>query len=174
VRLDIAWELVANHGPERCLRYSEAVAFQKNIRNRAGWLRWAIEQAPELDIPASAAPTIFNKEPESPPEVIVEETETEPLSPPVADHRAQAVWKPLLEELGQKINAPSLRVWFKGTVPTAFEDSTLVVRVPNRFALEYVETRFGERMRSVLKEQVGAEAKLLVQTPDGTSSTDVR
>src|SRR5215216_5975820 len=92
VRLDVVRELVAKHGPERCLRYSEAVAFQKNIRNRAGWLRWAIEQAPELDIPAPAVPTTFAKEQEPPPEVIVEDTETEPLPPPVTDSRAQEVW----------------------------------------------------------------------------------
>ncbi|MDQ3834356.1 MAG: hypothetical protein M3315_12165, partial [Actinomycetota bacterium] len=67
---------------------------------------------------------------------------------------------------------PSLRVWFEGTVPTAFEDATLVVRVPNQFALEYLETRFGELMRSVLKEQVGPDADLVIQAPDDTSSAD--
>src|ERR687886_1147621 len=72
-----AEELVAKHGPERCLRYCEAVTFQKNIRNRAGWLRWAIEQAPELDVPASVAPTTFTKAPEPPPEAIAEDTQTE-------------------------------------------------------------------------------------------------
>jgi hypothetical protein len=172
VRLDVARELVAKHGPERCLRYSEAVAFQKNIRNRAGWLRWAIEQAPELDVPAPAAPTTFTKESEPPPEVIAEETETEPVPPPVPDPHAKAVWDPLLEELSQNINAPSLRAWFEGTVPTAFADSTLILRVPNGFALEYIETRFGELMRRVLKEQVGPDAGLLVQAPDGASSAD--
>jgi len=172
VRLDVVRELVAKHGPERCLRYSEAVAFQKNIRNRAGWLRWAIEQAPELDIPAPAAPTTFAKEQEPPPEVIAEDTETEPLPPPVTESRAQEVWDPLVEGLSEEINAPSLRIWFEGTVPTAFEGSTLILRVPNSFALEYIETRFGELMRRVLKEQVGPDAELLVQAPDGTSSAD--
>jgi hypothetical protein len=167
VRLDAARELVAKHGPERCLRYSEAVAFQKNIRNRAGWLRWAIEHAPELDIPAPAAPRTFIKEPEPPPEA--EETETEPpLAPPVADPRAKAVWEALVEGL----DAPGLSVWFEGTVPTAFEERTLVVRVPNRFALEYIESRFGERMRKVLKEQQGADAKLSVQSAEGGGSAE--
>src|ERR671921_436607 len=119
VRLDVARQLVGKHGPERCLRYSEAVSFQKNIRNRAGWLRWAIEQAPELDIPASAAPTTFTKEPQ----VTAEHTETAPVPAPVADSGAEAVWEPLLAQLTQDINAPSLLVWFEGTIPTAFTDS---------------------------------------------------
>jgi chromosomal replication initiator protein len=80
------------------------------------------------------------------------------------------VWNPLLQEVSQQINTPSLLVWFEGTVPTAFENSTLVLQVPNRFALEYVETRFGELIRRVLKEQVGSDAELLVQAPDTTSS----
>jgi Replication initiator protein A/DnaA N-terminal domain len=163
-----AEELVATHGASRVMRYVEALPYQKNIRNRAGWLRWAIEQAPELDIPAPAAPTTFTQEPE----VIAEDTETAPLPPPVADPHAEVVWNPLLTELTQDINAPSLLVWFEGAIPTAFTDSTLVLRVPNEFALEYIETRFGDRLRRLLTEQRGPEAKLMVQAPNGASSTD--
>ena len=172
IRLDVARELVAKNGPERCLRYSEAVAFQRNIRNRAGWLRWAIEQAPELDIPPSVAATSLTKEPEPSPEAATGQIPTELLPTPVVDPRAQEVWKPLLEELSQRINTPSWHVWFEDTVPTAFEDSTLILRVPNRFALEYVETRFGELMRSVLREQQGAGADLLFQSPEDANSAD--
>jgi len=171
VRLDVARELVGKHGPERCLRYSEAVAFQKNIRNPAGWLRWAIEHAPELDIPAPAAPTTFAQAPEPPPEV-AEGTGTAPLSPPVTDPRAAEVWGPLAEGLAKDMNAPNLRVWFEGVVPTAFQNSTLILHVPNDFALEYIETRFGELMRRVLKEQVGPDATLIVQAPSGADTTN--
>ena len=160
-----AEELVAKHGPERCLRYTEAVALQKNVRNRAGWLRWAIEQAPELDLPAPAAATISIQKSQAPVKATMEDTETEPLLSPVPDPGAQEVWDLLFEELSEQINIPSLLVWFEGIVPTAFEDSTLVLRVPNRVALEYVETRFGERIRRMLKEQEGADAELVVQAP---------
>jgi len=63
-------------------------------------------------------------------------------------------------------------VWFEGVVPTTFEDSTLLLHVPNSFALEYIERRFGERLRSVLTEQVGPDAKLVLQAPDDASSTN--
>jgi plasmid replication initiation protein len=55
VRLDVAQDLVAGHGPERCLRYAEALPYQKNVRNRAGWLRKAIENGYELDLPPARA-----------------------------------------------------------------------------------------------------------------------
>jgi chromosomal replication initiation ATPase DnaA len=47
-----------------------------------------------------------------------------------------------------------------------------VLRVPNRFALEYIESRFGELIRRVLKQQVGPEAELLIQASDNTNSAD--
>src|SRR5215218_8773444 len=51
LRSDAAEDLVYRHGPERCLRYAEAVTFRKNVRNRAGWVRKAIENGYELDVP---------------------------------------------------------------------------------------------------------------------------
>ncbi|MBV9455263.1 MAG: replication initiator protein A [Rubrobacter sp.] len=46
-----AEELVATHGPSRVMRYVEALPYQKNLRNPAGWLRKAIENNYELDMP---------------------------------------------------------------------------------------------------------------------------
>lgn len=181
---DVARDLVARHGCERCLRYVDALDSQRGIRSRAGWLRKAIERGYELpdvlslpgissdDPPSSRTNSDDHTAPWKNSHPQPDTDEIEMLSPPVADPRAQAVWEPLLEELSQQINAPSLLVWFDGTVPTTFEGSTLVLRVPNSFALEYIETRFGELLRGVLKEQVGPNAKLSLQAPDGDSSAD--
>jgi hypothetical protein len=176
VRLDAARQLVAKHGPERCLRYSEAVTFQKNIRNRAGWLRWAIEEAPELDIPAPAATTNSSTQKSHPPlEATVEEdTKTEPVVPPAPDPHAEEVWNLVLEELSQEIDEPSSRVWFEGVVPTSFEDSTLALNVPNSFAGEYIERRFGELVRRLLQEQVGPGTEVAIQSSPTPSSPPSR
>ncbi|MBV9452529.1 MAG: replication initiator protein A [Rubrobacter sp.] len=172
VRLDVALELVGKHGPERCIRYSEAVAFQKNIRNRAGWLRWAIEQAPELDMPAPASLATFTKEQEPPPDELARDAEAEAVSPPAADAHAAKVWEPLVAVLSEEVRSPSVNVWFESMVPTAFKDATLVLEAPNNFALEYIETRFGDLLRKVLKAQVGPDAELLVQAPGSARSVD--
>jgi plasmid replication initiation protein len=174
VRLDAARQLVAKHGPERCLRYSEAVTFQKNIRNRAGWLRWAIEEAPELDIPAPAATTNSSTQKLQPPleATVDEDTKTEPVLPPAPDPHAEEVWTLVLDELFREIDEPSSHVWFEGVVPTSFEDSTLTLNVPNSFAVEYIERRFGELIRSVLQEQVGPGTEIAMQSsPVPISST---
>jgi hypothetical protein len=165
VRLDAARQLVAKHGPERCLRYCEAVTFQKNIRNRAGWLRWAIEEAPELDIPAPAATTNSStQKPQLPVEATMEEyTKTEPVLSPVLDPHAEKVWNLILEELSQEIDEPSSRVWFEGVVPTSYENSTLALNAPNSFACEYIERRFGALIRRLLQEQVGPGTEVALQ-----------
>jgi hypothetical protein len=173
---DVARDLVVRHGSERCLRYADALISQRGIRSRAGWLRKAIEEEYELpEAPESPPLSLFagsdtdhdSPVEESQPVSAAVDTEP-PLAPPVADPRAKAVW----EALVQGLDAPGLSVWFEGTVPTAFEERTLVVRVPNRFALEYIESRFGERMRRVLKEQQGAHAKLSVQSAEGAGSAE--
>jgi hypothetical protein len=181
---NVARQLISEKGAAYCLKYVEALAFQRGIEDPGAWLKWAIETDFELpdtlslfdaqsdgspssrhasDDPDQAAPGADTKH-------LPGTVETELLLPPVADPRAEAVWNPLLKEVSQQINTPSLLVWFEGTVPTAFENSTLVLQVPNRFALEYVETRFGELIRRVLKEQVGSDAELLVHAPDSISS----
>jgi hypothetical protein len=162
----------------------EALAFQRGIEDPGAWLKWAIETDFELpdtlslfDAQSDGSPSSRHVSddhdqaaPGADPKHLPGTVETELLPPSIADSRAKAVWDPLLKEVSQQINTPSLLVWFEGTVPTAFENSTLVLWVPNHFALEYIETRFGELIRKVLKEQVGADADLLVQAPDSSSS----
>jgi replication initiator protein A/DnaA-like protein len=167
---EVARDLVVRYGSERCLRYSDALISQRGIRSRAGWLRKAIEEGYEL-----------SNAPESPPLSLVgssdndytsrsensqhvpDTVETQIAPPPVVDPRAEAVWEPLLKELSQEINSPSLHVWFEGLVPTAFEDSTLTLQVPNAVAKQYIEERFGEIMRRVLREQRGADAEVEIK-----------
>jgi hypothetical protein len=170
MRGDVARDLVARYGPERCTFYSNALPHQRNLRRPAGWLRRAIEEGYELDAPPTAKSEASLDVSQMPKDADLSGQGEQTL--PVADPRAEEVWNPLLEELSQELDSPSLRVWFEGIVPTAFEGSTLTLRVPNEFALEYIETRFGELIRRVLKEQVGPNAKLSLQAPDGDSSAD--
>jgi DnaA N-terminal domain len=147
------------------------VTFQKNIRNRAGWLRWAIEHAPELDLPAPAAATICTQKPQTPVKATMEEyTDLETSPSPVVDPRAEEVWNLVLEELYQRIDEPSSRVWFEGLMPTVFADSTLTLKVSNSFAGEYIESHYSGLIRSVLQEQVGPGADLRI-TFDGTDAS---
>lgn len=181
---NVARQLVSQKGAELCLKYVEALSSQRGIADSGAWLKWAIETDFELpdtlplwdglsDGFSSSLPAGADRDSAGADQNHVPDTgETELLTPAVADPHAEAVWEPLLRELSQQIKTPSLLVWFEGTVPTAFEDATLVLQVPNPVALEYVETRFGELIRRMLKEQLGPDAELVVQTSDNANSAD--
>jgi len=153
---DVARELVACYGSQHCLKYADALPHQKNLRSPAGWLRKAIEEGYELDPPPAAKSEDASNVSLKPAEADLGGHKEQPL--PVADARAEEVWNPVLEGLSQEIDTPSLHVWFEGTVPTAFEGSTLTLQVPNEFALEYVESRFGGLIRRILRERLGSDA----------------
>lgn len=165
VRGDVAQNLVALHGPERCLRYAEAVPYQKNLRNVAGWLRKAIEHGYELDVPSSDPGPSTNgassgaaREADEAGETKSKNTPSPPpdVAPPDPDPAAQGVWTQILDAVSDKINAPSLRVWFEGTVPTGFDGERLTISVPNSFAREYIETRFLSDLEDALRAQTGS------------------
>jgi Replication initiator protein A/DnaA N-terminal domain len=163
MRGDVARDLVARYGPERCTFYSNALPYQKNLRSPAGWLRRAIEEGYELP-PSPTAESHTSAASRRPLAGDEQGSEGEKRqSTPISDPRAEKVWKSLLEELSQEIDSPSLHVWFEGTVPTSFEDSTLTLQVPNDFALEYIEERFGEIMRRGLRERVGTDAEVEIE-----------
>ncbi|WP_273846801.1 replication initiator protein A [Rubrobacter calidifluminis] len=51
---EAAERLVAEHGPTRVMYYVEALSSQRNVRNPAGWLRKAIDEGYELDMPSAS------------------------------------------------------------------------------------------------------------------------
>jgi hypothetical protein len=56
---------VSAYGPARVMHYVEALPYQKNLRNPAGWLRRAIENGYELDLPPARAGAAPNGTPSS-------------------------------------------------------------------------------------------------------------
>jgi hypothetical protein len=82
--------------------------------------------------------------------------------PPPPDPTAQELWERVLADGVGEIDDTSLHVWFEGIVPISLEKETLTIGVPNSFAKEYIESRFGELIESLLKKRLSQEASLLV------------
>ncbi len=160
----LAAELVSSYGHERCRRYVEALPFQRNVRNPGGWLRWAIETAPELDLPNPSSNTrktpqedLFEglcEEAVDPPDVV-------PENPSEEDPEAKEAWEVLLGELLQDGDHPP---WFEGFVPTDLTSSSLTVTAPNPSAASYVEDRYGPRLRESWSTLQGERATLYIST----------
>jgi hypothetical protein len=176
---DTARELVVTHGPQRCLFYADAVNHQKGVLTRAGWIvsaikgGWAIRDAPQATLQDSLpetpvegvegaedhAPTRPERDPERDPEQGID-----PAPPsPRPDPAAAEVWERVLEDAqGDIVDVGSLRVWFDGITPVGLQDDVLSVAVPNSFAKEYIETRFGELLEASLKERLSKKASLML------------
>ena len=172
---NVARQLISQKGAAHCLKYVEALPLQRGIEDTGAWLKWAIES--DFELPATLPLPDPSFDTQGHDAAGAEQKQvTNPVEPaggaPPADPRAMAVWDRLFGTLSEEISAASL-VWFEGTVPTAFANSTLVLCVPNPIAREYLETQFGERLRRLLKEQVGLEAKLVVQARGSTDSKRV-
>jgi len=168
---DTARELVVTHGADRCLFYAEAVNHQKGVLSRAGWIvsaikgGWAIRDAAQTTLQDSLPETpVEGAEDQASPryERRVDRSPPPPYVPPDPDPAAEEVWEQVLQDAEGDIDVSSLRVWFDGISPIGLEDSTLSIAVPNSFAKEYIETRFGELLESSLKERLSKKASLRV------------
>jgi hypothetical protein len=153
---NVARELVAERGPDLCSYYVEALPYQKGVRSSGAWLKKYISE--KLPLPVEP-PQKRLDDPDLAPAQNERETNQWPPSP---DPAAKELWERVIDDLSGQIDGSSLHVWFERTVPTALERENLTLAVPNFFAKEYIETRFGELIESALKERLSKKASLLV------------
>lgn len=165
---ETARELVAAHGPNKCLYYADAVNYQKNVARRAGWIikaikeGWTIRETAQSTLQDSLGAEVSDIEsPESPQESSAGiEERAEDLQQPEPDLEAQQLWSNILQEVSETIESPSFITWFHGTIPVSLEGKTLTLSVPNSYAREYIQSRFSEEIESALKNRLGEDASL--------------
>ncbi len=213
LRGDVARDLVAKFGPEYCTRYANALPYQKNLRNPAGWLRRAIEEGYELPNPSqpemptsSEAPparsdrTWASREKYPPREASAQESShhspvsteedldslawpaptglteeqlssEEPITP---DPEAQAEWQALVESLIALHGRASLPPWFEQFEGGQLEGSILTVLVPNSYAANHLNEKFGEDLVRLWRERSGEEGAVVQVTMDLCSGVRAR
>jgi chromosomal replication initiator protein len=90
------------------------------------------------------------------------EKQSAPTLPP--DPAAEELWEQVLQDAEDDIeeDVSSLRVWFDGITPVGLQEDVLSIAVPNTFAKEYIKSRFGEFIESLLKKRLSEKASLLV------------
>jgi hypothetical protein len=192
LRGDVARDLVAKFGPEHCTRYANALPYQKDLRNPAGWLRRAIEEGYELPDPSqpelptsSGAPparserTKVSGEKHPPrgssaqgdtdllawPALPSDQSEQTSSEEPIApDPEAQAEWQSLIEFLTALRGRESLPPWLSDFQGGQLEGSTLTILVPNSYAANHLNDNFGEDLTRLWCERAGAGAVLQVTT----------
>jgi hypothetical protein len=173
VRGDVARELVLDHGSDYCIRYVKALPYQKIERSRSGWLIRAIKEGYELrddQLPpaeesaddkdgrlfdADDVPSLSSQGENGSAEV-----GHDLIQIPEPDPQAAEIWYAILEEVSGELNAPSMSVWFEGTVPIGVSPESLTIVVPNSFAKDYIETRFLDLLKASLSRHLSPTASL--------------
>ncbi len=164
----VAEDLVANHGSERCLRYAEALPFQKQIRRRGPWLKWAIQTAPELDISPKALDVTLHNTPDGQASLDFSggdggESKASMESPgrmPDPDPIATPVWEKLVTEFASVSEDEAFGPWFEGVVASSLDDGVLTLVAPNDFARQYIEDRFSSQLLETARNNVAPELSL--------------
>jgi hypothetical protein len=189
LRGDVARDLVARHGSERCLQYTDALDSQRGIRSRAGWLRRAIEHGYELpetlSLPESATaaattplqtektdhtPLVQAAEPAPDATLPDDRAHTESVAAPAPQPEAMRAWEVLTADLVALRGKESLPPWFDELVGGILDGETLTVLVPNSTAANYLNDNFGADLTRLWQERRGPTATILVAT-DLTSET---
>lgn len=186
LRGDIARDLVAKHGPAYCMRYANALPYQKGLRNPAGWLKKAIEEGYELPdtlpspdtatdpssppLPASAAedPSEPSKDSEPDTSVLRDPAAEAPSAELGPDPQAIKAWESLVEGLVALHGQESLPPWFHQLSGGQLQQTTLTVLVPNSTAANYLNDHFGVDLVRLWRQHAGANAALQVATDLGS------
>ncbi len=179
-----ARELVAEKGTVLCNYYVRALPYQKWVREPGAFLYKYIKDEKPLPV---EPPQMFLEEAGVVPggrdgpayddvadrgradegDDFPRPRRPHPPEPSEPDPKAQELFEGVLDDVRDDIDVSSLRVWFDGIVATGFKKGTLTLEVPNIFAKEYIESRFGERLLVALRARAGEDAVMEVVTRTG-------
>jgi hypothetical protein len=188
---NVARQLIAQKGAEKCLTYVAALSYQRGIADQGAWLKWAIEtdfaldeavireirkqqeaerQPTSQDVAAAGQSALF-----TPPAPAVQPSDPKPLAdegdepetaeePAAIDEEAQSAWLSLVAKLSALRGQESLPPWFGELEGGELTESTLTIVVPNSTAANYLNNHFGTDLVTLWREHAGADATLQVTT----------
>ncbi len=87
-------------------------------------------------------------------------------------HKHEDVWYNCLQIIKDNIPTTSFETWFQRIVPLRLEQNVLTIQVPTAFYYEYLEEHYIDLLKSVLRKELGKDAKLEYQVVIDNSSSD--
>jgi len=70
------------------------------------------------------------------------------------------VWDETLDLIKSQLNLPTFNMWFANTHPLELDDERFVLAAPNKFAKEWLESRYLSLIRGSLQEVIGQEVSI--------------
>ena len=78
------------------------------------------------------------------------------------DDQLTLIWNEAREHIRGRVNDATFRLWFERTVPVGLEDTTFTVGLPNEFARDWVDARFGALLREAISAVMAADIEVRV------------
>lgn len=76
------------------------------------------------------------------------------------DGHVQELWQQVLSNIQNRLSKPSYDTWLKSTRATVFTETSLVICAPNKFSMEWLESRYSKMIRSTVFEVTGRDVTL--------------
>ncbi len=114
-----------------------------------------IAPVPEVKPVEPIAPPV---EAEGPIEALGSDTEPSEAVPP---DDLQALWAAVLARLERRVSPANFAVWLRSTRALSWQGDVLRVGVPNRFAQQWIETRFRRDVHAVLAALLDRPARVV-------------
>ena len=73
---------------------------------------------------------------------------------------AQEAWSKILESVSNQLPEQTLATWLASTRALALSDRHLVIGAPSDFAVEWIESKYGDALRAATHQLFGATLTL--------------
>lgn len=79
---------------------------------------------------------------------MIHENEEKSAASSSQDSSVKGLWKRCLSLIEEELPPQTIQTWFAPITPVSFNKETLILRLPSRFLLEWVEPNYGELLRT--------------------------
>jgi chromosomal replication initiator protein len=76
------------------------------------------------------------------------------------DEQLTLIWNEARDQIRGRVNDATFRLWFERTLAVGLDDGTFVIGLPNEFARDWVESRFGDLLREALRAVMAADVEV--------------
>ena len=83
------------------------------------------------------------------------------------EYSASELWSRVLAAARAAMPEQSYRTWLSGSVPVALSESELLVEAPSAFHVEWVEDKYGDLLREILRNLLGRPIEIAFRSAAG-------
>jgi hypothetical protein len=159
--------LVESYGAEKAFHVLDVLSAREGVINEGAWVAKVMDEGDAEELAEMSEFVVSRRAGEkvagSQPSLMAEEessvdgTELPRLA---SDAAAQEIWEKVLEVAREEIDVSSLSVWFDGLWAVGCDAQRLTIGVPNYFAKDYIESRFGLLLTDILRRRNGEDVRL--------------